>query len=126
MEPVGAPQGVQDPRDNHSVIVFADAQTVFAVAQIGVDPTKVGGVERVDCDGLLNKVEFIAADNVGFRACALVPRWPVRCAILFNFLKELVRPQVFEFDLDILGILVEPKLGSLHSDGGDGGPYYSF
>jgi hypothetical protein len=37
-------------------------------------------------------------------------------------LKELVRPQVFEFDLDILGILVEPKLGSLHSDGGDGGP----
>jgi len=34
----------------------------------------------------------------------------------------LVSPKVFEFDLDILGVLVEPQLGPLHPDGRDGGP----
>jgi len=86
VEFVGVSQGVEDSRHNHSVVVFADAEAVFAVAEVGVYPAEVGGIERVDGNGFENEIEFVAADDVGFGAGALVSGWPVGCAVFFDFL----------------------------------------
>jgi hypothetical protein len=86
MEFVGVSQCVKNSRDNHFIIVFTDAEAVFAITEVGIDPAEVGSVERVDGNGFENEIEFVAADDVGFGAGAIVSRWPVSCAILFDFL----------------------------------------
>jgi hypothetical protein len=81
----------------------------------------MGGIEWVDCHGFLDKVKFVAANDVGFRARALVSRWPVVFTVLFDFIKELVGPEVFQFNLDVLGKIIKPIYLALHFYGGDGG-----
>jgi hypothetical protein len=78
-------------------------------------------VERIDCHGFLDKVKFVAANDVGFRACALVSCGPKVFAILFDFIKELVGPEVFQFNLDVLGEFIQIVHLALHLDCGDGG-----
>ncbi len=81
----------------------------------------MGGVERIDGDGFLDEIEFVATNDVRFRAGALVSCRPVGFAILFDFSEELVGPQVFQFDLDVFSDFVQIIDLSLHLDGGDGG-----
>ena len=78
-------------------------------------------VERIDCHGFLDKVKFVAANDVGFRACSFISCGPKVFAILFNFIKELVGPEVFQFYLDVLGKIIKPIYLALHFYGGDGG-----
>ena len=78
-------------------------------------------VERVYGDGFLDEIEFVAADDVGLGACAFVSRRPIFGAVLFDFFKELVGPEVFQFNFDILGVFIQIVDLALHSDGGDGG-----
>jgi hypothetical protein len=79
------------------------------------------GIKRINGDGFLDKIEFVAADDVGLGACALVSRGPVFGAVLFDFLEELVGPQVFQFYLDIFSVFIQIVDVSLHLYGGDGG-----
>jgi hypothetical protein len=81
----------------------------------------VAGVERIDGHDFLDKVEFVATNDVRFRAGALVSCRPIGFAVLFDFREELVGPEVFQFDLDVFSDFVEPVNLSLHLDGGDGG-----
>ena len=81
----------------------------------------MAGVERIDGDGFLDKVEFVATNDVRFCAGALVSCGPIGFAVLFDFFEELVRPEVFQFDLDVFGDFVQIIDLSLHLDGGDGG-----
>ena len=78
------------------------------------------GVKRIDGDGFLDEIKFVATDDVGFGARALVSRGPISCAILFDFLEELVGPEVFQLYLYIFSVFVESVDLSLHLDGGDG------
>ena len=112
---------MQDSGDDGFVVVFTNAEAVFAIAEVSIYPAKVCGVERVYCDGFLDKIEFVAADDVGLGACALVSRGPVFGAILFDFREELVGPEVFQFYLDIFSVFIQIVDLALHSDGGDGG-----
>ena len=112
---------MQDPWDHQFVVVFADAEAVFSVAQVSIDPAKMAGVERIDGDGFLDEIEFVATNDVRFRAGALVSCRPVGFAVLFDFREELVRPEVFQFDLDVFSVFVQIIDLSLHLDGGDGG-----
>lgn len=112
---------VQDSGYYGFVVVFADAETVFSVAQVSVDPAKVAGVERIDGHGFLDEIEFVATDDVRFRAGALVSCRPVGFAVLFDFSEELVGPEVFQFDLDVFSVFVQIIDLSLHLDGGNGG-----
>ena len=81
----------------------------------------MGGVERIDGDGFLDKVEFVATNDVRFWAGALVSCGPIGFAVLFDFSEELVGPEVFQFDLDVFGVFVQIIDLALHLDGGDGG-----
>ena len=81
----------------------------------------MGGVERIDGDGFLDKVEFVATNDVRFRAGALVSCGPKCFAIFFDFSEELITPQIFQFDLDVFSDFVQIIDLSLHLDGGDGG-----
>jgi hypothetical protein len=81
----------------------------------------VGGVERIDGDGFLDEIEFVATNDVRFRAGALVSCRPIGVAILFDFFEELVGPEVFQFDLDVFSDFLKPVNLALHLDGGDGG-----
>jgi hypothetical protein len=83
---------VQDSGDDGFVVVFADAEAIFAVAEVSIYPAKVCCVERVYGDGFLDEIEFVAADDVGLGACALVSRGPIFGAILFDLLEELIGP----------------------------------
>jgi hypothetical protein len=83
---------VQDSGNYGFIIVFANAEAVFAIAEVSIYPAKVCGVKRVYGDGFLDEIEFVAADDVGLGACALVSRGPVGCAILFDLLEELIGP----------------------------------
>jgi len=94
---------VQDSGYYGLVVVFADSESVLSVTQVSINPAKVGCVERIDGDGFQDKVEFVATSDVRFRACALVFCGPKCFAILFDFREELVGPEVFQFDLDVLG-----------------------
>jgi len=114
-------QVVQDSWDHQFVVVFADSEAFFSVAQVSINPAKVAGVERIDGHGFLDKVEFVATNDVRFRARALVSCGPIGFAILFDFFKELVGPKVFQFDLDVFGVFVQIIDLSLHLDGGNGG-----
>ena len=78
------------------------------------------GVERVNCYGFLDEIKFVATDDVGFGARALVSRGPIGRAVLFDFLEELVGPEVFQLYLDIFSVFAESVDLSLHLDGGDG------
>jgi hypothetical protein len=69
----------------------------------------------------LDEVKFVAANDVRFRARALVSRGPIFGAILFDFIKELVGPEVFQFYLDVLGVFIQVVDLALHLDCGDGG-----
>ena len=120
VEFVSCSEVVQDSGDDHFVIVFADSETVFAVAEISIYPAKMCGVERVNCYSFLDEIEFIATDDVRLGASALVSRGPIGCAILFDFLEELVGPEVFQLYLDIFSVFAESIDLSLHLDGGDG------
>jgi hypothetical protein len=121
VELVGCSEVVQDLRDHHFVVVFADSEAVLSVAQVSVDPAKVAGVERIDGHGFLDEIEFVATNDVRFRAGALVHGRPVGFAILFGFSEELVFPQIFQFDLDVFSVFVQIIDLSLHLDGGNGG-----
>ena len=61
---------VQDSGYYGFVVVFADSESVLSVSQIRVDPSKVGCVERIDGDGFLDKIEFVATNDVRNRTCA--------------------------------------------------------
>ena len=50
------------------------------------------GIKRINGDGFLDKIEFVAADDVGLGACALVSRGPKLYSILFDLLEELIGP----------------------------------
>jgi hypothetical protein len=78
-------------------------------------------VERIDGHRFLDKVKFVATDDVRFRTCALVSRWPKFGAVLFHFINKLVGPQVFQFNLDVLGKIIKPVNLALHFYGRDGG-----
>jgi hypothetical protein len=69
----------------------------------------------------LDKVKFVAANDVGFRACALVSCGPIVFTVLFDFIKELVGPKIFQFNLDVLGVFIQIVYLALHFYGGDGG-----
>ena len=97
---------VQDSGDDRLIVVFADAEAVFAVAEISIYPAKMGGVEWIDCYGFLDEIKLVATDDVGFGARALVSRGPVGCTILFDFLEKLVGPQVFQFYLDVFSVFI--------------------
>ena len=112
---------MQDSWDHQFVVVFADSEAVFSVAQVSINPAKVGCVERIDGDGFLDEIEFVATNDVRFCACALVSCRPKCVAVLFYFREELVGPEVFQFDLDVFSDFLEPVNFSLHLDGGDGG-----
>jgi len=112
---------VQDSGDDGFVVVFADAEAIFAVAEVSIYPAKVCCVERVYGDGFLDEIEFVAADDVGLGACALVSRGPKCFTILFDLLEELIGPQVFQLYLDIFSVFIQIVDLALHSDGGDGG-----
>jgi hypothetical protein len=120
VELVGCSKVVQDSGYYGFVVVFADSEAVFSVAQVSINPAKVGGVERIDGDGFLDEIEFVATNDVRFRARALVSCGPIGVAILFDFFKELVGPKVFQFDLDVFGVFVQIIDLSLHLDGGNG------
>ena len=79
------------------------------------------GIKRVYGDGFLDEIEFVAADDVGLGACALVSRGPKCFTVLFDFREELVGPQVFQLNLDIFSVFIQIVDLALHSDGGDGG-----
>ena len=79
------------------------------------------GIKRVYGDGFLDEIEFVAADDVGLGACALVSCGPVGFTVLFDFREELVGPEVFQFDLDVFSDFIEPVNLALYLDGGDGG-----
>jgi hypothetical protein len=81
----------------------------------------VCGVKGINRDCFLDKIEFVAADDVGLGACALVSRGPVFGAVLFDFLEELVGPEVFQLYLDIFSVFIQIVDLALHLDGGDGG-----
>jgi hypothetical protein len=81
----------------------------------------VGGVERIDRDGFLDEIEFVATNDMRFRAGALVSCRPIGVAVLFDFSEELVGPEVFQFDLDVFSVFVQIIDLALHLDGGDGG-----
>lgn len=121
MELVCISEVVQDSRDHQFVVVFADAEAVFSVAQVSIDPAKVAGVERIDGHSFLDEIEFVATNDVRFRAGALVSCGPIDFAVLFDFFKELVGPEVFQFDLDVFSVFVQIIDLPLHLDGGDGG-----
>ena len=53
------------------------------------------GIKRINGDGFLDEIEFVAADDVGLGACALVSCGPVFGAVLFDFREELVGPELF-------------------------------
>jgi hypothetical protein len=80
----------------------------------------MGRIKRINRHGFQDEIELVAADDVGLGACAIVTRGPVLVAVLFDFAQELVGPQVFQLDLDVLGVLIEPVEPALHPDGGDG------
>jgi hypothetical protein len=81
----------------------------------------MGCIERVDCHGFLDEIEFVATNDVRFRARALVSRWPVVFTVLFDFRKELVGPKIFQLDLDVLGVFIQVVYLALHFDCRDGG-----
>ena len=56
-----------------------------------------------------------------FGARALVSRGPKGFTVLFDFLEELVCPQVLQFDLDVFGVFIQFVDLALHLYGGDGG-----
>ena len=87
---------------------------IFSVAEVSIDPAKVCGVERVYCDGFLDEIEFVAADDVGLGACALVSRGPKLYSILFDFREELVGPEVFQLNLDIFSVFIQIVDLALH------------
>jgi len=76
-------------------------------------------IERIDCHGFLDEIEFVATNDVRFRARALVSRGPEVFAILFDFRKELIGPEVFQFYLDVLGVFIQVVDLALHFYGGD-------
>jgi hypothetical protein len=86
---------VQDSGNYGFIIVFANAETVLSITQVSINPAKMGCVERIDCHCFLDKIEFVATNDVRFRARAIVSCWPVGCAVFFDFFKELVGPEVF-------------------------------
>ena len=81
----------------------------------------MAGVERIDGHDFLDKVEFVATNDVRFCAGALVSCGPIGFAVLFDFSEELVGPEVFQFDLDVFSDFVQIIDLALHLDGGDGG-----
>jgi hypothetical protein len=68
----------------------------------------------------LDKIKFVATNDVRFRACAIVSRWPICFSVLFDFWQELVGPEVFQFNFDILGVFIQIVDLALHFYGGDG------
>ena len=121
MEFVCCSEVVQDSGNYGFIIVFADAEAVFAIAEVSIYPAKMCGIKRVYGDGFLDKIEFVAADDVGLGACALVSCGPVGCAIFFDFREELVGPDVFQLNLNIFSVFVQIVDVTLHFYGGDGG-----
>ena len=103
------------------VVVFANAETVLSITQVSIDPAKVCGVEWIDCHGFLDKIEFVATNDVRFCAGALVSCRPIFGAVLFDFLEELVCPQVFQLNLDIFSVFVQIVYLALHFDCWDRG-----
>ncbi len=79
------------------------------------------GSKWIDCYGFLDEIEFVATNDVRFRAGALVSRGPEVFTVLFDFREELVGPEVFQFDLDVLGEFIQVVYLALHFYGRDGG-----
>lgn len=69
----------------------------------------------------MDKIEFVATNDVRLGAGALVSRGPKCFAIFFDFFKELVGPEVFQFDFDILGVFIQIVDLALHFDCWDRG-----
>ena len=79
------------------------------------------GIKRINGDGFLDEIEFVAADDVGLGACAFVSRRPIFGAVLFDFMEELVGPEVFQFNFDIFSVFVQIVDLTLHFYRGDRG-----
>jgi hypothetical protein len=121
VELIGFREVVQDSRDNQFVVVFADSEAVFSISQICVNPSKVRSVERIDRDGFLDEIEFVATNHVRFRTGSFVSRGPKCLAVLLDLLEKLVGPKVFQFDLDVFSDFFKTVDLALHLDGGDSG-----
>ena len=121
VELIGCSEVVQDSGYYGLVVVFADSEAVLSITEVSIDPAKLAGVERIDGDGFLDKIEFVATNDVRFRAGALVSCRPISFAVLFDFREELITPQIFQFDLDVFSVFVQIIDFSLHLDGGNGG-----
>ena len=60
-------------------------------------------IERINGYGFHHKIKLVTTNNVRLGTGAFVPGWPVFGAILFDLVQELVGPQIFYFNFDILG-----------------------